>query len=268
MGLHNCDCGILHWVRGTLKSKSVIVISTNAAEFNAGSDDVFTRIAGRYDRLCDVFSLLAHRYWKATMARQIAGDRGLIVLDVASGTGDIALRVARRRDGANKLIVAGDICPAMLAIAKSKASDQGIKIDFRHLNAHELDVPDSTVDAYAISFGLKICNRTLVLKEAFRVLKPEGRIYCLEASRIPVPFIHAAYLGYMDWCLPLIARIATGGDRGAYDYLLRGIHDFPGAHLLAREIESFGFQNVSYRYMTFGIVALHVAAKPMAGRLP
>jgi demethylmenaquinone methyltransferase/2-methoxy-6-polyprenyl-1,4-benzoquinol methylase len=240
--------------------------STNAAEFDSGSDDVFTRIAGRYDRLCDVFSLLAHRYWKSTMARQIAGDRGLSVLDVASGTGDIALRVAQRRDAADKAIVAGDICPAMLAIAKRKASDQAIKIDFRHLNAHELDVPDSSVDAYAIAFGMKICDRALVIKEAFRVLRPGGRIYCLEASKIPVEFIHATYLRYMDWCLPLIARIATGGDRGAYDYLLRGIHDFPGAPLLQREIESFGFQNVSYKYMTFGIVALHVAAKPAVGQ--
>jgi demethylmenaquinone methyltransferase/2-methoxy-6-polyprenyl-1,4-benzoquinol methylase len=99
------------------------VSQTNAAAFDAGLDDVFTRIAGRYDRLCDVFSLLAHRYWKATMARQIAGDRGLTVLDVASGTGDIALRVARRKGGSDKAIVAGDICPAMLAIAKRKAND-------------------------------------------------------------------------------------------------------------------------------------------------
>jgi demethylmenaquinone methyltransferase/2-methoxy-6-polyprenyl-1,4-benzoquinol methylase len=253
-------------VRGPLKSSSANMTSTNAAEFDAGSDDVFTRIAGRYDRLCDVFSLLAHRYWKSTMARQIAGDRGLSVLDVASGTGDIALRVAQRRDAADKVIVAGDICPAMLAIAKRKASDHSLNVYFRHLNVHELDVPDSSVDAYAMSFGMKICDRTLVLKEAFRVLKPGGRIYCLEASRIPVPAIHAVYLRYMDWCLPLIARIATGGDRGAYDYLLRGIHDFPSAPLLAREMEAFGFRNASYRYMTLGIVALHIAIKPMAGQ--
>jgi demethylmenaquinone methyltransferase / 2-methoxy-6-polyprenyl-1,4-benzoquinol methylase len=244
------------------------VSKSNAVEFDSGLDDVFTRISSRYDRLCDVFSLLAHRYWKSTMARQIARDRGSTVLDVASGTGDIAIRVARKKDAKGKVIIAGDICPAMLAIAKRKAGDQALKIDFRHLNAHQLtEVADSSVDAYAISFGMKICDRTRVLQEAFRVLKPGGRICCLEASRIPVGFIHSAYLRYMDWCLPLIARIATGGDRGAYDYLLRGIHDFPNAPLLAREIESFGFQDASYRYMTFGIVALHVATKPVGLKL-
>jgi ubiquinone/menaquinone biosynthesis C-methylase UbiE len=93
------------------------VSKSNAAEFNAGLDDVFTRISSRYDRLCDVFSLLAHRYWKSTMARQIARDRGSTVLDVASGTGDIAIRVARQKDAKDKVIIAGDICPAMLAIA-------------------------------------------------------------------------------------------------------------------------------------------------------
>ena len=235
---------------------------SNAAEFDAELDDVFTRIAGRYDRLCDVFSLLAHRHWKSTMARQIARDEGFTILDVASGTGDIALRVAKHLGAREKSIVAGDICEAMLTVAKRKAGDQGIKIDFRRLDAHQLEVADSSVDAYAISFGMKICDRALVLKEALRVLKPGGRLYCLEASRIPVSFIHQAYLRYMDWCLPLIARISTGGDRGAYDYLLRGIHDFPGATALACEIDSFGFQNTSFQYMTFGIVALHIANKP------
>jgi ubiquinone/menaquinone biosynthesis methyltransferase len=236
-------------------------VKVNAAEFDAALDDVFSRIAGRYDRLCDVFSLLAHRYWKATMARRIADDRGSVILDVASGTGDIALRVAQRKSAAGTGIIASDICPAMLAIAKDKARARGIEIEFRALNAHELQWPDSSVDAYAISFGLKICDRARVLKEAFRVLKPGGNLYCLEASRIPVPLVHAAYLKYMDWCLPLIASIATGGDRSAYDYLLRGVHDFPSAPVLAREIESIGFKNVSYRYMTFGIVALHVGSK-------
>jgi demethylmenaquinone methyltransferase/2-methoxy-6-polyprenyl-1,4-benzoquinol methylase len=237
--------------------------TTNAAEFDAGSDDVFTRIAGRYDRLCDVFSVFAHRYWKSVMARQIAGDPGSLLLDVASGTGDIALRVAARSGSNAKRVLASDVCPAMLAIAKRKAAKRHLSVDFRVLDAHGLyEIADESVDAYAISFGMKICDRSCVLREALRVLRPGGTFYCLEASRIPVPFVHAAYLKYMDWCLPLIARIATDGDRGAYDYLLRGIHDFPGAPELAHEMEEFGFEDISYRYLTFGIVALHVARKP------
>ncbi len=237
--------------------------STNAAEFDASSDDVFTRIAARYDRLCDVFSLLAHRYWKSTMAREIAGDRGSVILDVASGTGDIAVRVAKRCRVNRKAITASDICPAMLSIAKAKAAALKLPVEFQHLDAHHLSpIADKSVDTYAISFGMKICDRSLVLKEAFRVLRPGGMFYCLEASRIPVSWVHLAYLRYMDWCLPLIARIATRGDRGAYDYLLRGIHDFPGAPGFAGEIEASGFGKVAYRYMTFGIVALHVATKP------
>ena len=124
------------------------------------------------------------------------------------------------------------------------------------------EIADASIDVYAISFGLKICERRLVLEEAFRTLRPGGSILCLEASRIPAAFFHSVYLGYMDWCLPLIARIATGGDRGAYDYLLRGIHDFPGAVELAREFEGAGFVDVAFTYLTFGIVALHVARKP------
>jgi demethylmenaquinone methyltransferase / 2-methoxy-6-polyprenyl-1,4-benzoquinol methylase len=130
------------------------VTKSNAADFDAGLDDVFTRISSRYDRLCDVFSLLAHRYWKSTVARQIARDRGLTVLDVASGTGDIAIRVARQKVAKDKVIIAGDICAAMLAIAQRKASNQTLKIDFRKLNAHQLtEVADSSVDAYAIGYS-------------------------------------------------------------------------------------------------------------------
>jgi ubiquinone/menaquinone biosynthesis methyltransferase len=243
--------------------------SSNAADFDAGTEDVFTRIAGRYDRLCDVFSVFAHRYWKSAMVRRIAQDPGSMLLDVASGTGDIALRVAASGGANPKRVIASDVCPAMLAIAKRKAATRRLSVDFRLLDAHRLsEIADESVDAYAISFGMKICDRPSVLKEALRVLTPDGTFYCLEASRIPVPAVHTAYLKYMDWCLPLIARIATDGDRGAYDYLLRGIHDFPGAPALAREMEAFGFENISYQYLTFGIVALHVARKPRTGKLP
>jgi ubiquinone/menaquinone biosynthesis C-methylase UbiE len=97
--------------------------------------------------------------------------------------------------------------------------------------------------------------------EAFRVLKPGGRFYCLEAARIPFAPLHWLYLKYMDWCLPFIARVAVN-DPSAYNYLLRGIHEFPTQTEFADELRATGFEGVSFENLTFGIVALHRATKP------
>lgn len=238
--------------------------STNAAEFDPDADDVFARIAGRYDRLCDIFSLGVHRLWKRRMATLLACEQASLVLDVASGTGDIPARLIRRlrgRDGGPKRILVSDLCPQMLDRAKRKL--QGAAgVELRQLDAHNLDLPDASVDLYTISFGLKICDRARVVAEARRVLRPGGVFYCLEAARIPFEPLHQAYLAYMDWCLPLIGWIATGGDAGAYNYLLRGVHAFPSARDFAAELGEAGFENVAFENLTFGIVAIHRATTP------
>jgi len=109
---------------------------------------------------------------------------------------------------------------------------------------------------------MKICDREKILKEAMRVLKSGGVFYCLEASQIPIAAVHKAYLIYMDWCLPLIGKLAADGDASAYGYLLKGIHDFPGAQGLAAELQEFGFSRVSYKRLSLGITAIHRAEKP------
>jgi len=239
--------------------------SANAASFDPGSDNVFARIAGRYDRLCDFFSLYIHRLWKSRMAAEIARHPGQVVLDVASGTGDIPLRVLRRLSGGNgagRTIWVTDICPEMLAIARPKLEGfPGVKI--AGADAHALgDFAANSVDLYSMSFGMKICDRKRAIAEAFRVLKPGGTFFCLEAARIPAAPLHALYLAYMRWCMPIVGRIATGGDASAYGYLLKGVHDFPAQREFCREIEDFGFRDVAYRNLSFGIVALHTATKP------
>ena len=236
----------------------------NAAEFDPGADNVFARIAGRYDRLCDFFSLYIHRLWKSHMAAAIAAHPGAVVLDVASGTGDIPLRMLRRSSGASpeRVIWVTDICPQMLAIARPKlAPFAGVK--FAHADAHDLkDFAANSVDLYSMSFGMKICDRKRALAEAFRVLQPGGTLFCLEAARITLAPLHVAYLAYMRWCMPIVGRLATGGDSSAYNYLLKGVHDFPAQREFCREIEGFGFRDVSYRNLSLGIVALHRATKP------
>jgi ubiquinone/menaquinone biosynthesis C-methylase UbiE len=150
----------------------------------------------------------------------------------------------------------------MLDIAKQRLSRLGRSVELRQLDAHSMpSVPAESVDLYSISLGLKICNRQAVLREALRVLKPGGRLIVLEASNIPVRWLHQAYLVYMSVCMPVIGWVATGGDASAYRYLLHGIREFPTAEALAEEIRQVGFVGVSFERLSLGIVAIHVGHK-------
>lgn len=238
-----------------------MVSTPNAAEFHAAEDDVFARIARRYDLLCDLFSLGAHRLWKSHMARRLAEHPAEVLLDLASGTGDIPLRLLRRPGAAGSVLVT-DLSPSMLSLAREKLAGQAA-CSFAIADAEALaDHADASVDLISISFGMKICDRHRVAAEALRVLKPGGGFFCLEAARMPWPWLHRAYLAYMGWCLPMIASLAVDGDRSAYDYLLRGIHEFPDQDSFAAELAAAGFVDVRYENLTLGIVALHIAAKP------
>ena len=233
----------------------------NSANYDS-HDDVFARTAESYDLLCDLFSLYSHRLWKSRLAKEIVKTDGDVLLDIAAGTGDIALRVASNKNRKTKKIILGDLCPKMLEVAKNKALKKGVKCEFEIINAHDLSsYKDNSVDIISISFAMKICERDKVLLQAHRVLKSGGTFYCLEAARIPITVLHKLYLGYMSLCVPLIATIVTKGDRSAYNYLLKGINDFPNQKQLKIEIEQSGFRNVKYINMTFGIVALHSGKK-------
>lgn len=239
--------------------------TANAAAFVPSTDDVFGRIAKRYDALSDVFSFGIHRLWKRRVASVIAAERWSTLLDGATGTGDIILRVLAKESVQGRSIIAADISPQMLAIAKQRLARHAERLSLRQLNAELMDsVPDNSFDAYSISLCLKICNRQLALREALRVLKPGGRIVILEASNIPWRLAHRAYLAYMSLCMPILGWLATGGDASAYRYLLHGIHDFPTAEALAGEMVDAGFTDVRFERLSLGIVAIHVARKPMS----
>jgi demethylmenaquinone methyltransferase / 2-methoxy-6-polyprenyl-1,4-benzoquinol methylase len=236
----------------------------NAASFDASHDDIFNRIASRYDLLCDLFSLFIHRSWKSRMARRILALPWQCMLDVASGTGDIALRVVGNLDAEKgRTCIVSDICPAMLAIAKGRATRLAGAVQFQTLDAHRLTtIETASIDLYSMSLGMKICDRKLALAEAWRVLRSGGAFICLEASEIPVRFLHRAYLTYMRLCMPVVGWAATGGDTSAYEYLLKGVCGFPGAQKFADEIAKQGFVEVTYERLSLGIVAIHSARKP------
>lgn len=237
--------------------------SENAAEFAWNHDDVFGRIAGRYDLLCDVFSFGIHRSWKRRVAKYIASERWTTLLDGATGTGDIILRLLAHESTVGRSVVASDISPKMLAIAHRRLVARSDRVELRELDAESmLSIGSGSVDAYSMSLGLKICNRRLALNEAFRILRPGGRLILLEASNIPWKPLHVAYLAYMSICMPVLGWLATGGDASAYKYLLHGIREFPSAESLAAEIQGHGFEEVAFERLSLGIVAIHTARKP------
>jgi demethylmenaquinone methyltransferase / 2-methoxy-6-polyprenyl-1,4-benzoquinol methylase len=244
--------------------------AANAANFQTKVDDVFGRIASRYDLLSDMFSLGIHRLWKRRVATLIAQESWTDLLDAAAGTGDVVLQVARHQSiQPRQRIVASDISPQMLDIARQRAVGLGSVLEFQLLDAHAMpSIPDASVDLYSISLGLKICERTKIFREAMRVLRPGGRFISLEASNISSRFLHRAYLIYMSLCMPIIGWVATGGDASAYRYLLKGIQDFPSAEGLAAELSGMGFQDVTFERLSLGIVAIHIARKPRLGNGP
>ena len=235
----------------------------NAAEFAWKADDVFARIASRYDLLCDVFSFGIHRFWKRRVAMRIAEADWSTLLDGASGTGHILQHVFALDLPPGRTVVAADICPQMLAIAQRRLAGHAARVRFERLDGEAMpSVADGSVDAYSISLGLKICDRHRVLREAWRVLRPGGRLVVLEASNIPWRPLHAAYLAYMSACMPVLGWLATGGDASAYRYLLHGIREFPTAEGLATELAAHGFVDVAFERLSLGIVAIHVGRKP------
>jgi ubiquinone/menaquinone biosynthesis methyltransferase len=197
------------------------------------------------------------------VARVIAGESWTTLLDGATGTGDIILRVLPGVVDQGRTIVASDISPKMLAMAERRLAGHRGTVELRQLDAERMPViPSDSVDAYSISLGLKICDRGLAMQEAWRVLRPGGRLIVLEASNIPWVPLHKAYLLYMSLCMPLLGWLATGGDASAYKYLLHGIRDFPTAEALAEEMRGQGFEDVAFERLSLGIVAIHTARKP------
>jgi demethylmenaquinone methyltransferase/2-methoxy-6-polyprenyl-1,4-benzoquinol methylase len=234
----------------------------NAASFSPERDDVFGRIAGRYDFLCDLFCLGIHRLWKRSVAAEICRQPCDVLLDGATGTGDIMLRVLSQGASA-RTIIASDISPKMMAVAAKRLGHHSERVRFEALDLEAMPtVPSSSVDTYSISLGLKICDRTKALREAYRVLRPGGRLVSLEASTIPIVALQNSYLAYMAVCMPALGWLATGGDASAYRYLLEGIRGFPSAEALSEEMRALGFVDVAFRRLSLGIVAIHVATKP------
>jgi demethylmenaquinone methyltransferase/2-methoxy-6-polyprenyl-1,4-benzoquinol methylase len=227
---------------------------------------VFDSVAGRYDLMNDLMSGGIHRFWKGVLVDWLHPRPGETLLDVAGGTGDVALRLRERLAPSAGgpvpgCVVVCDITESMLRVGRDRALDRGLLggIEWVTGNAEALPLATSSVDAYSIAFGLRnVTHVDAALTEARRVLKPGGRFACLEFSRVVDPGLARLYDIYSFTVLPALGGIVAG-DRDAYQYLVESIRRFPPQQELADRMTAAGFERVRYRNLTGGVAALHTA---------
>lgn len=250
---------------------------------------VFASVAGNYDIMNDLMSGGLHRVWKDTLVRRMNPKPGQDLLDVAGGTGDIALRcyewvnaqsrlreaqssrvynlqsrlrgvaegdVTQRCRGTIKVC---DINPAMLERGRAKAMDKGILqgIDWITGNAESLPFPDRSMDIYSIAFGLRnVTHIDQALREAARVLRPGGRFFCMEFSPGVMPALKPLYEAYCMNILPVLGGLVAK-DRDSYQYLAESIMKFPAQDQLAVRMEKAGLARAKWTNLSGGIAVIH-----------
>ena len=223
---------------------------------------IFENVSGRYDLMNDFMSLGIHRVWKKSMLDWLAPRRGQSLIDVAGGTGDIAFNfIKRAKTGANATIL--DLTESMMIEGQKKTIDfpEESQINWVCGDAMRMPFSDSTFDVYTISFGIRnVTNISKTLSEAYRVLKPGGRLMILEFSSVNNDLISWIYDKYSFNIIPKLGEFVSN-DRESYQYLVESIRKFPNQEKFSEMIINEGFRKVKYRDLTFGIAALHSAWK-------
>ncbi len=217
---------------------------------------VFDSVAPKYDVMNDLMSLGLHRVWKRVFLNAIAPRRHEVLLDLAAGTGDISLGALKAGVGR---VISTDINAEMLARGRDRATAAGRldQMEFMVVDAEAIPLPDRSVDKVSIAFGLRNCtNKDAVLREARRVLKPGGRFFCLEFSRLQITALNPLYDAWSFKALPRIgARVAN--DAESYQYLAESIRTFPDQETLATMCRDAGLERVDWRSLSGGVVAIH-----------
>ncbi|WP_337844156.1 bifunctional demethylmenaquinone methyltransferase/2-methoxy-6-polyprenyl-1,4-benzoquinol methylase UbiE [Thermus sp.] len=219
---------------------------------------MFSEIAPRYDLLNRLLSLGADLSWRRRAVALALEGRPRRILDLATGTGDLALLL---KEGAPEAQVVGaDFAPPMLALARKKAEVRGVEVDFLEADALALPFPDASFDAVTVAFGFRnFADYQRALHEIHRVLAPGGRLVLLEFPPPPKGAFGLVYRLYFGKILPFIGGLISGSF-GAYRYLPESVEAFPPPEALKALMEEVGFR-VRYELLTFGVAAIHVGDK-------
>lgn len=218
---------------------------------------VFSSVAGKYDVMNDVMSGGVHRLWKDAMMDWLAPRAGQKLLDVAGGTGDISFRFLKRAGSGHATVL--DLTEPMLIEGRKRAEAEQMhdSLDWVVGDAMSLPFEDNSFDVYTISFGIRNVTRPQeALNEAYRVLRPGGRLMVLEFSQLPNPMMQKAYDLYSFNVIPRLGQMIAN-DRDSYQYLVESIRNFPDQETFLQMVKDAGFGNAKYRNLTMGIAALH-----------
>ena len=220
---------------------------------------VFDSVAPRYDLMNDLMSMGLHRAWKAYTVLVANLRCGQQVLDIAGGTGDLALAFSKKV-GASGQVVHTDINEAMLRTGRDRLLDAGVALPTLVCDAEKLPFPSDHFDVVTVAFGLRnMTHKDIALKEMNRVLKPRGKLLVLEFSKVAKP-LAKAYDWYSFNVLPRLGKLVAGDD-ASYRYLAESIRMHPAQDELKTLMKEGGFGHVDYHNMTGGVVALHVGIK-------
>lgn len=222
---------------------------------------MFSRISPKYDFLNHFLSGNVDKRWRKLVTKKLAdklNDKDALVLDVACGTGDLALELQK---AAKAKVIGTDFCRPMLAIAKDKNAPENLTIPYLEADGMNLSFADNTFDAVTIAFGLRnFSNWEDGLRELHRILKKDGKLIILEFSAPVVPGFRQLFQFYFTKILPKIGGIVSGS-RGAYEYLSESVARFPDQKGLVNMMRETGFSAVEYKNLTGGIAAIHAGSK-------